>query len=150
MKRGFTMPKPEHPQLKTKLLQQLQLFQEIYHATQSLAAVCAAEMPDQKQLNELLTKRQHLINETTEIQQLAFVPREEEINPIDLKNIQIEIRSVLQQTATLDKIAGTALQRTQDTVKNELFRLQAEKKAGVAYTNTTPQSEGFFLDSRKN
>ena len=144
------MPKPEHLQLKTKLLHQLQLFQEIYHVTQSLAAVCAADITDQNQLDELLAKRQQLINETTQIQQLAFAPREEELDTIDLKDIQIESRSMLKQTAALDKIARTALQRKQDTVKNEFFRLQAEKKAGVAYANTTPQSEGFFLDSRKN
>lgn len=145
------MSQTDYPQLKTKLMRQLQLFQEIYHVTLSLAALCADEMPDQYQLDDLLVKRQQLIDKSTEVQQLPVETCDEvEIDTLHVQAIQLEIYSVLEKSATLDKTVRTDLQRKRDIVKNELSRLQSGKKAGAAYANTAPQSEGFFLDSRKN
>ena len=139
--------------LLTELLRQLQLFQHIYQATASLVAVCAGDQPDQAELDRLLSARQQLMNETIDsqckMQEITLETQADLSTPI-IQNVLLEIRSVLQKTAFLDEAARKGLAGKRDRVKHDLVRLQKGKKAGAAYTVPVLQSEGFFIDSRKN
>ncbi|EEG76546.1 hypothetical protein [Dethiobacter alkaliphilus] len=140
----------EHLSTEMELSHQLQLFRVIYSVTEALADLCAQGIQDQKQIDKLLSKRQQIMDEITQFQQDSVVTNDEGGLSPEIKNLHYEMRSVLQKTAILNKKVTDYLQVSRDKVKKDILMFQAEKKAGVLYKKTSLQSEGFFIDSKKN
>jgi hypothetical protein len=138
--------------LATQLFQQLQLFKEIYEVTVSLAAVCASEKLNQQELDLLLLTRQNLINQTADIQKQlqAFLGAEKGDEPPEIRDLLTKMRFVLEKTAQLDDSARKDLTEKRNLFKNEVFRIQVSRQADKAYRAPVKQSEGFFIDSKKN
>lgn len=140
-------------ELKEELILQLELFQEIYKETELLATICSNETPDQNELDRILLVRQKLINQTSDSQKKlqTFLAGAQACYDLpDIKNILLEIRSVLEKTALLDEGARKVLEQKQNVLKNQLFRIQNSKKAEKVYHAPVKQNEGYFIDSRKN